>query len=139
MHLISSQTLFKFIITVLLPPSICFFSGIRMEKINMRSLHTQAKIVGTLVTVAGALLMILYKGPVVEFVWTKGRSHHNIASTASQDESHWLMGTISILFSCFSWASFFILQVSAPSLMRILLKVSFSETMKSLLLMCLSL
>lgn len=105
----------------------------------MRSLHTQAKIVGTLVTVAGALLMILYEGPVVEFVWTKGRHHHNIASTTSQDESHWLMGTISILFSCFSWASFFILQVSAPSLMRILLKVSFSETMKSLLLMCLSL
>jgi len=83
---------------------------IRMEKINIKSLHTKAKIVGTLVTVAGALLMILYKGPVVEFVWTKSQSHH-AASAATQDEGHWLMGTFMLLFSCFCWACFFILQV----------------------------
>ncbi|XP_020257531.1 WAT1-related protein At2g37460-like isoform X1 [Asparagus officinalis] len=93
-------------------PALTFLLAIllRMEKIKMKSLRTQAKIAGTLITVAGALLMILYKGPVVDFLWSKGRSHRINANVASQDESHWLMGTILLLLSCLSWSCFFVLQ-----------------------------
>ncbi|KAG1330702.1 WAT1-related protein [Cocos nucifera] len=45
-------------------PAMTFVNAflLRMEKIDIKKRHGQAKIVGTLVTLAGALLMILYKG-----------------------------------------------------------------------------
>lgn len=76
---------------------------------NLRRRRSQAKIVGTIVTVAGALLMILYKGPVLDFAWSRGRSHHD--TSASQNSSNWLKGTLMLLAGCFCWSSFFILQV----------------------------
>lgn len=82
----------------------------RIEKVNIRSRRGQAKIVGTIVTVAGALLMILYKGPAVEFPWSKGGTHHT--TSPGQNSGNWLKGTIMLLGSCTSWAAFFILQVS---------------------------
>ena len=55
-------------------PAVTFVLALilRMEKVRMRSLHSQAKIAGTVLTVAGAVLMVLYHGPVVQFPWTKG-------------------------------------------------------------------
>ncbi|XP_074566571.1 WAT1-related protein At1g21890-like [Curcuma longa] len=93
-------------------PAITFINALilRMEKVDVKKRHSQAKIIGTLVTVVGALVMILYKGPIVEFIWNKGRSHHTEA--ASQDQTHWLIGTFMLLFSCFCWSLFFILQAN---------------------------
>lgn len=82
---------------------------IRMEKIDIKKRHSQAKIIGTLVTVIGALIMILYKGPIVEFIWNKGR--HLQAEAAAQNDTHWLLGTLMLLFSCCCWSAFFVLQV----------------------------
>ncbi|XP_072991278.1 WAT1-related protein At1g21890-like [Typha latifolia] len=92
-------------------PAVTFVNAIlvRMEKIDIKKRSSQVKIIGTLVTVAGALLMILYKGPVVEFIWNKGRSHHN-SDAGSEDNSHWLVGIFMLLFSCFCWSAFFLLQ-----------------------------
>ncbi|XP_031740967.1 WAT1-related protein At2g39510 isoform X2 [Cucumis sativus] len=42
----------------------------RMEKVNIRSLRSQAKILGTLVTVGGAMMMTLLKGPLLSLPWT---------------------------------------------------------------------
>lgn len=94
-------------------PAVTFVLAVilRMEKIKIKTLRAQAKIAGTIVTVAGALLMILYKGPVVEFFWTKGH-HHHTTSAAAQDDGHWLMGTFMLLFSCSCWACFFVLQAN---------------------------
>ncbi|WOL12488.1 hypothetical protein Cni_G21255 [Canna indica] len=92
-------------------PAITFVNAVilRMEKIDVKKRRSQAKIVGTLVTVIGALLMILYKGPIIEFIWNKGRSHHG-GGDGGQNESHWLVGTFMLLFSCFCWSAFFVLQ-----------------------------
>ncbi|WOK97691.1 WAT1-related protein [Canna indica] len=91
-------------------PAVTFVNAIvlRMERINIKKRHSQAKIIGTLVTVIGALVMILYKGPIVEFIWNKGHNHH--AAAAGQSDNHWLAGTFMLLFSCFCWSAFFILQ-----------------------------
>ncbi|CAL9061523.1 unnamed protein product [Musa banksii] len=91
-------------------PAITFIMAIvlRIEKLRIKSRHSQAKIVGSLVTVVGALLMILYKGPVIEFVWSKGRSHRDTAT--SQSSGNWLTGIFLLLGSCLCWSSFFILQ-----------------------------
>ncbi|XP_062228386.1 WAT1-related protein At1g44800-like [Phragmites australis] len=92
-------------------PAVTFLMAVllRMEKLRLRSLHSQAKIVGTACTVAGAVLMILYHGPVVQFPWSRGH-HHGTAAAASQSGASWLNGTIIVVASCVSWSGFFILQ-----------------------------
>ncbi|PKA49985.1 WAT1-related protein [Apostasia shenzhenica] len=94
-------------------PAITFVMAIilRIEKLKIRRRHSQAKVIGTAVTVAGALLMILYKGPIVEFIWSKGRAHHGAAAAAAASGSmNWFKGTLMLLVSCVCWSSFFIVQ-----------------------------
>ena len=96
-------------------PAVTFVLALilRMEKVRMRSLHSQAKIAGTVLTVAGAVLMVLYHGPAVQFPWTKGQ-HHAAASSGAdgQGGAGWLKGTIITIAACLAWACFFILQSS---------------------------
>lgn len=82
----------------------------RMERISIKERRSQAKIAGTLITVGGAMLMILFKGPVINFPWTKN-ANHNISDSSDHNNGHWLMGIFMILLSCFCWSAFFILQV----------------------------
>ncbi|KAL6861222.1 hypothetical protein ACP4OV_016922 [Aristida adscensionis] len=98
-------------------PAVTFLMALlfRMEKLRLRSLHSQAKIVGTACTVAGAVLMILYHGPVVPFPWSAAAAaggHHHVAAAAaaSQSSASWLNGTIMVVASCVCWSGFFILQ-----------------------------
>ncbi|CAM8976224.1 unnamed protein product [Rhodiola kirilowii] len=84
----------------------CIF---RLEKINIRSIRTQAKIFGTLATVAGAMIMTLVKGPIIEIIRTKGISHV-VSSSAGPDVYHTIVGSLMITAGCFCWACFMILQ-----------------------------
>ena len=93
----------------------------RMERINIKERRSQAKIAGTLITVGGALLMILFSGPVVTFPWTKHSTGHAVADSASHSSGRWLMGIFMILLSCFCWSAFFILQVNSFTLFSCLL------------------
>ena len=78
----------------------------RMEKVDMRKVRCQVKVVGTLVTVVGSMLMILYKGPFI----SSFRSQLTTASSPLAGD--YLKATIFLLIASLSWASFFILQVS---------------------------
>ncbi|KAL3813778.1 hypothetical protein ACJIZ3_015046 [Penstemon smallii] len=51
------------IAALLMIPLAYFFH--RMEKLKLRSLSSQAKIIGTAVTIAGAIVVVLYKGPLL--------------------------------------------------------------------------
>ncbi|XP_037448475.1 WAT1-related protein At1g44800-like isoform X2 [Triticum dicoccoides] len=98
-------------------PAVTFVLALilRMEKVRLRSLHSQAKIAGTVLTVAGAVLMILYHGPAMQFPWTKGQHHATaggqgaVGAAAARD---WLKGTMMLIGSCMVWSCFFILQSS---------------------------
>ncbi|XP_037448477.1 WAT1-related protein At1g21890-like isoform X2 [Triticum dicoccoides] len=94
-------------------PAVTFVLALilRMEKVRLRSLHSQAKIAGTVLTVAGAVLMVLYHGPVVQFPWAKGQ-HHAGSAAAAADGAAWLKGTIMTIAACVAWSCFFILQSS---------------------------
>ncbi|KAJ1377483.1 EamA domain [Sesbania bispinosa] len=85
-----------------------------MEKINIKKVRCQAKIVGTLVTVAGAMLMTLYKGPIVEMIWAKHPHNktHAPSSTGSSDKD-WFLGCIFLIIATLAWASLFVLQAKA--------------------------
>ncbi|VAI80483.1 unnamed protein product [Triticum turgidum subsp. durum] len=93
-------------------PAVTFVNAIliRMERINIKERRSQAKIAGTVITVGGALLMVLFRGPVLNFPWTKHAGSHVVADTANHSSGCWLLGIVMILLSSFCWSAFFILQ-----------------------------
>ncbi|CAH8268840.1 unnamed protein product [Arabidopsis lyrata] len=78
----------------------------RMEKVEIRKVRFQAKVVGTLVIVVGAMLMILFKIPFINFL----RSH--LTGDSSPAGEDYLKATVFLLIASFSWASFFVLQAA---------------------------
>ncbi|KAK4429662.1 WAT1-related protein [Sesamum alatum] len=107
----TSATFASAIVNVL--PAITFIMAVifRLEKINLKKIYSIAKVVGTLITVTGAMLMTLYKGPVVNILWyTHGGSHHKAAAAAAATDQHWVTGTIMLLSCIVGWSAFFILQ-----------------------------
>ncbi|CAH2070598.1 unnamed protein product [Thlaspi arvense] len=94
-------------------PSVTFIIAwiLRMEKVKIVEVRSQAKIIGTLVALGGALVMTLYKGPLIPLPW----SNHNVDqhtghSNSSQEHSHWVAGTLLILLACVAWSCFYVLQ-----------------------------
>lgn len=81
----------------------------RLEKVKPKSINSQAKIVGTIATVGGAMIMTLVTGPVIMLPWTKeGGSHqHQISGI---DTHQYIKGALMITIGCFSWGCFMILQ-----------------------------
>lgn len=85
----------------------------RLEKVNFKKIPSVAKVIGTVITVSGAMLMTFYKGPIVEFISAQA-SHHATSATAT--DKHWVLGTVMLLARCCGWSGFFILQVSYTQL-----------------------
>ena len=78
----------------------------------MREMGSQAKVIGTIVTFGGALIMTVYKGPIVNLIWSPKESLFDTGSATASAEQHWLSGTVFILIGCIAWSLFFVLQVS---------------------------
>ncbi|XP_010544709.1 PREDICTED: WAT1-related protein At4g08290 isoform X1 [Tarenaya hassleriana] len=94
-------------------PSITFVIALvlRQEKVNIKEVRSQAKVIGTLVTLGGALAMTLYKGPVVPLPWSdQNLDGHNGNTNDTQDHAHWIAGTMLILLGCVAWSGFYVLQ-----------------------------
>ncbi|XP_021806564.1 WAT1-related protein At1g21890 [Prunus avium] len=91
-------------------PAITFIFALlfRLEKINFKKIPSVAKVIGTVITVTGAMVMTWYKGPIVELIRGQTQSHHN--TTALSTEQHWITGTFMLLARCCGWSGFFILQ-----------------------------
>ncbi|XP_058787656.1 WAT1-related protein At4g08300-like [Vicia villosa] len=98
--------------TVNVLPALTFIMALtfRLESVNWRKFHSVAKVIGTVITVSGAMVMTLYKGPAFQFLKGGGISHHNDAAADEPMQQNWVMGPIMLIGSCASWAGFFILQ-----------------------------
>jgi hypothetical protein len=100
-----------------------FFHGLmgslylrRMERVNIKRLRGRAKLVGTIVSVGGVMLMTLYKGPLVKMVWSanhqspEDNQKSTQAATASGNKD-WIVGSVLIVAATLAWSLLFILQV----------------------------
>lgn len=121
-------------------PAMTFVMAVicRMEKIDMKKVRCQAKLIGTVVTVGGAMLMTLYKGQLIHFFWTHYNMHHpnpgNYAPPSSGDKD-WVKGSVLLIIATLAWASFFILQAvtsrAYPAQLSLTSLVCFMGTLQS--------
>ncbi|XP_071732851.1 WAT1-related protein At2g39510-like [Rutidosis leptorrhynchoides] len=84
----------------------------RLEKVNIKKIHSIGKIVGTLVTVGGAMIMTVVAGPTIGLPWTKGSTtttQNQSAATSVTPEDN-IKGSIMIIIGCLSWSCFYIVQ-----------------------------
>ncbi|XP_024959105.1 WAT1-related protein At1g09380-like [Cynara cardunculus var. scolymus] len=94
-------------------PALTFILAVlfKQESARLKTMVGQAKVIGTFVSVGGAMLLSLYHGPIVPI----GESgiHLSIATKMknSDDSSQGnLIGSCLIIFSAFTWAVWFVHQ-----------------------------
>ncbi|KAL0450636.1 UNVERIFIED_CONTAM: WAT1-related protein [Sesamum latifolium] len=85
-----------------LAPASTFFLAVvcRLEKLKLRSLSSQAKVIGALVSIAGALVVVLYDGPLV----INGHDQKLTLPTTVGARSNWIFGG-ALLAGCYIVAS----------------------------------
>ncbi|KAJ6920635.1 hypothetical protein NC651_014277 [Populus alba x Populus x berolinensis] len=79
---------------------------LRLEIVDLRNPRGIAKIVGTVLTLAGVLTITLYKGPEVQSL--QGAPIHVRSNHAQQN---WVKGSFLLVSSCFTRSLYFIMQV----------------------------
>lgn len=82
----------------------------RLERVNIRRVRGLAKVAGTMVTVGGATLMTLVKGPVIKLPWTNTTNSHSSIDGLNQQNP--IKGAIMVSSGCVCWAAFVILQAT---------------------------
>lgn len=80
----------------------------RLEVVDLQNPRGIAKVVGTLVSLAGVMTMTLYKGPIMPSL---GHSAIHFKQTAAIQEN-WLKGSVLTVASCLTWSIWYIMQVS---------------------------
>nr|GLL44465.1 WAT1-related protein At4g08300-like [Ipomoea trifida] len=93
-------------------PAVTFIMAVifRLEKINLKKVSSMAKVIGTVITLGGAMVMTLYKGPIVDIIpHPHGGSHHAEAAGAAGGQN-WVMGTICLIACIVGWSGFFVVQ-----------------------------
>ncbi|KAG2730174.1 hypothetical protein I3760_01G280300 [Carya illinoinensis] len=79
-----------------------------LEKVSIRRLHSQAKILGTIVTVGGAMLMTLFSGPMLKLPWTNRNTHQKFTNAANEQDH--IKGGLMVIAGSVCWSGFIILQ-----------------------------
>lgn len=83
----------------------------RLEAVDLRNPRGVAKVVGTLVSLAGVMTMTLYKGSVVRNLAHPLIRIDRRSSSASDLHGSWLKGSILTVASCITWSIWYVMQV----------------------------
>ena len=82
----------------------------RMENLALRSSITQAKIIGTIVSISGALVVVFYKGPTIIPAASQSPSislHFPLGSS----QTNWIIGGLLLASEYLLVSIWYILQV----------------------------
>lgn len=98
-----------------LSPVLTFIIAVvlRMESLKVKSMAGAAKITGTLLSLAGLLLLSLYKGVPLTHqasaALSPAAAHHAAAAEGSGNKS-WMLGTVALLANCLCFSFWLLLQ-----------------------------
>ncbi|KAK4488280.1 hypothetical protein RD792_004027 [Penstemon davidsonii] len=111
-------------------PALTFLMAwiLRVERVNIKKIHSQAKIIGTLVTVGGAMIMTLIVGPEIALPWTKHQLPDKITSTPTNVPQHPIKGALMIAAGNIGYSLFYILQVHNINIYTTFLSFIYSTT-----------
>ncbi|XP_021291989.1 WAT1-related protein At3g18200 [Herrania umbratica] len=99
-------------------PAITFVmaSALRLEQINIAKRDGSAKVLGTIASVGGAIIITLYKGPLLLHQSNTTQGHSTEEDMSSRNMQNWTWGCIYLLGHCLSWAGWLVFQ--APVLKK---------------------
>lgn len=95
--------LYKKFIMKVWPSLIC-----RLETLDLQNSRGIAKLLGTMVSLAGVTIMTVYKGPIMRNLLY---SHQIHIQGNTPIHEHWLKGSILTIASCITWSIWYIMQV----------------------------
>ncbi|WRX10555.1 EamA domain - like 10 [Theobroma cacao] len=84
-----------------------------LEKVDIRNKAGGAKVFGTLVCIAGAMVLTLYRGKTLVKSNSRATTHIiNYANTmiSTKKKERWAIGSILLTVGCIFWSSWFLLQ-----------------------------
>ncbi|XP_058107918.1 protein WALLS ARE THIN 1 [Magnolia sinica] len=105
-------------------PAITFLmaAALRIEQVRIRRKDGIAKVVGTVACVCGAMVITLYKGPVIfrqaslNLNLTRHWQQQQVPLLGDAKEKSWTLGCIYLIGHCLSWSGWLVLQ--APVLKK---------------------
>ncbi|GJM84895.1 hypothetical protein PR202_ga00608 [Eleusine coracana subsp. coracana] len=92
-------------------PAITFIlaASLRLEQVNINKKYGMAKVIGTVVSIGGAMIITLYKGmPVMNLFKSSHVLGDNIVSPNLV--WNWTVGCLFLLGNCFAWSGWMALQ-----------------------------
>ncbi|RID54129.1 hypothetical protein BRARA_G01473 [Brassica rapa] len=94
-----------------LTPAFTFILAVifRMENVRLRSSATQAKIIGAIISISGALVVVLYKGSTL-FADASVSPTISLHKKLTSSESSWIIGGLLITLHYFLTSVWYILQ-----------------------------
>ncbi|KAM3196680.1 hypothetical protein ACQJBY_072402 [Aegilops geniculata] len=94
-----------------LAPVLTFLIAVllRVESLNMKNKAGAAKIVGTLMSFAGVMLLTLYKGVALTHQ-AEPSGQHAEAAAAESGKKSWTLGTLALLANCLCFSFWLLLQ-----------------------------
>lgn len=82
----------------------------RIEKVEWKRKDGIAKVVGTIVSVAGSLAITLYKGPTIYQPSLRLTNQPMKAEEAEEQNKNWTLGCLCLMGHCLCWSSWIVLQ-----------------------------
>ncbi|KAF9621407.1 hypothetical protein IFM89_020929 [Coptis chinensis] len=95
-------------------PAVTFVMALpfRMETVGIKRRSGQAKVVGTILCVGGAMLMSFYKGNLIKIGESSinWRYAENMTQRNSSNAENTFLGPLLVVGSCIAWSGWFIIQ-----------------------------
>ncbi|KAL4187103.1 hypothetical protein AMTRI_Chr09g37500 [Amborella trichopoda] len=111
----------------------------RMERARLKSPRGQAKILGTLISLGGAMIFIFYKGylfPPLRIPFIKIDHHYSISTGSRHGVGEWVKGAFFVVLGIAAWSLFLIFQATVckayPAPLSMTAWISLFATLQSL-------